>query len=74
MKIESFGKEASLFVLCATAVGLAQSAEPIRLSVGNFRPLEAEINKFLVPIQRQSIEAAPMPISAEERAGCKRKT
>jgi len=54
--------------LCAVAVGIVHAAEPIRLSVGNFRPLEAEINKYLTPIQRQSIDAAPMPISAEERA------
>ena len=61
------------FVLTATALGVgcvcsAFAVEPIRLSVGNFRPLEAEINKYLKPIERESIDAAPMPISAEERA------
>jgi len=60
-------------LMVAVAVGtlglcVARAAEPVRLSVGNFRPLEAEINKYLTPIQRQSIDAAPMPISAEERA------
>ena len=45
-----------------------EAAEKISLSVGNFRPIAAEINKYLAPIQRQAIEAEPMPISAEDRA------
>ena len=45
-----------------------EGAEKIALSICNFRPLAAELNKYLTPIQRQAIEADPLPISAEERA------
>ncbi len=50
------------------AVPFAQAAEQIGLSVLHFRPLEAELNKFLTPVQRKSINAEPMKITAEERA------
>ena len=46
----------------------AKAAEQIGLSVLHFRPLDAELNKFLTPIQRKSINAAPMKITPEERS------
>ena len=51
-----------------TAAMCAQAAEQIGLSVLHFRPLEAELNKFLTPVKRQSINAAPMKITSEERS------
>lgn len=54
--------------LAMTAILCVQAAEQIGLSVLHFRPLEAEINKFLTPVQRKSINAAPMKITPEERS------
>ena len=68
MKIRSVGRTFLSAVIGVAGVVSAQAADQIGLSIGNFRPLEAELNKYLTPIQRQSVDAAPMPISAEERA------
>ena len=34
----------------------AFAAEQIALSVGNFRPMEAETSKYLTPVKHQSLE------------------
>jgi hypothetical protein len=41
--------------------------ERIDLSVGNFRPLEAETSKFLTPIARTTLGAGTTDLSAEDR-------
>ena len=70
MKVKITGRLFLSIALCTACAVQAQeqSDNKIRLSIGHFRPLEAEVNKFLRPIQRESIDAAPMPITAEERA------
>lgn len=43
------------------------AAEPIGLSVGNFRPLEAETSKYLAPVQRQSLDDGKTALTDEDR-------
>ena len=50
------------------AVGVAKAQERIDLSVGNFRPLEAETSKFLTPIQRTPVAGQQTDLSAEDRS------
>lgn len=45
----------------------AFAAEQIALSVGNFRPMEAETSKYLTPIKHQSLEESKTDLSAEDR-------
>ena len=70
MKVKATIKLFLPLALCTACAVQAQEQtdNKIRLSIGHFRPLEAEVNKFLRPIQRESVDAAPMPITAEERA------
>ena len=48
--------------------GVAKAEERIDLSVGNFRPLEAETSKFLTPIQRTPVAGQKTDLSAEDRS------
>lgn len=68
MKAKSRSKAFLAMAIACVCVVCADAAEQIGLSIMNFRPLEAELNKFLTPVQRKAIDAEPMPISAEERA------
>lgn len=45
----------------------AFAAEQIALSVGNFRPMEAETSKYLTPVKHQSLEESKTDLSAEDR-------
>lgn len=52
-------------------VGMASAVlaeDRIDLSIGNFRPLEAETAKFLTPIQRTPLAGQNTDLSAEDRA------
>ena len=54
-------------MLCIAWTSLA--AEPIALSVGNFRPLEAETSKYLQPVKRDTgiVAGRKTELSAEDR-------
>jgi len=68
MKIRSVNRVLLSMSIGVTCVISARAADQIALSIGHFRPLEAEINKFLKPIQRESLDASPMQISSVEMA------
>ena len=46
----------------------SKADERIDLSIGNFRPLEAETSKYLTPIQRTPIAGQKTDLSAEDRS------
>lgn len=50
------------------ASGFATAQDRIDLSVGNFRPLEAETSKFLTPIQRKPVAGQQTDLTAEDRS------
>ena len=64
-------KQKSAIILAfAGMLGIAAAAfaaEQIALSVGNFRPMEAETSKYLTPVKHQSLEDSKSDLSAEDR-------
>lgn len=62
----------TLIIALAGLLGMAAASlaiEPIALSVGNFRPLEAETSKYLTPVKRDTdmVAGSRTELTAEDR-------
>lgn len=56
-----------MIAILAGMVCLGYAEDRIDLSVGNFRPLDAETAKFLTPIKRTALDSGKTDLSAEDR-------
>ena len=68
MKAKSRFEAVLATAIACVCVVCADAAEQIGLSVLHFRPLDAELNKFLKPVQRKSVNSEPMKLTPQEMA------
>ena len=72
MKEKTMKRKNTLNIALAGLLGMAAASlaiEPIALSVGNFRPLEAETSKYLQPVKRDTgiVAGRRTDLTAEDR-------